>query len=253
MPDTPEIHRFVVLLVLGLAVATFLGLLLVVAPYGRHMRRGWGPTVPSRAGWIVMESPAVLVFVGIFAMGRFRAETVPLLLLLLWQSHYVYRTFVFPFKMRAAGKRIPLAIVLLAILFNCLNAYINARWISHFGEYSMGWLRDPRLVAGVALFFTGMAVNRRADNVLLRLRRPGETGYRIPEGGLYRFVSCPNYLGEILEWLGWAVATWSLAGLAFAVYTAANIGPRAVSNHRWYNKQFPEYPTERRALIPYLL
>ena len=117
----------------------------------------------------------------------------------------------------------------------------------------LGHLADIRFLAGVALFFAGMAVNRRADNILIRLRRPGETGYRIPEGGLYRYVSCPNYLGEILEWMGWALATWSLAGLAFAVYTAANIGPRAVSHHRWYREQFPEYPTERRALIPYLL
>ena len=52
----------------------------------------------------------------------------------------------------------------------------------------------------------------------------------------------PNYLGEIVEWTGWALATWSLAGLAFAVYTAANLAPRAVANHDWYLSTFDDYP-----------
>jgi hypothetical protein len=66
-------------------------------------------------------------------------------------------------------------------------------------------------------------------------------------------VSAPNYLGEIVEWSGWALATWSLAGLAFALYTTANLAPRALANHRWYRQQFPGYPPERRALLPHLL
>ena len=66
-------------------------------------------------------------------------------------------------------------------------------------------------------------------------------------------MSCPNYLGEIVEWCGWALATWSPAGLAFAVYTAANLAPRAVSNHHWYLSHFPDYPRERRALIPFVV
>ena len=49
------------------------------------------------------------------------------------------------------------------------------------------------------------------------------------------------------------MATWSLAGVAFAVYTVANLAPRAVTHHRWYRQQFPDYPEQRRALIPYLL
>ena len=57
-----------------------------------------------------------------------------------------------------------------------------------------------------------------------------------------------------MEWIGWAILTWSLAGVAFAVYTAANVGPRAFTNHRWYLEKFgDEYPKERRALIPFLL
>jgi steroid 5-alpha reductase family enzyme len=146
----------------------------------------------------------------------------------------------------------PLAIVGLALAFNGLNAYLNARWISHFGRYHADWLTDPRFLLGAALFAAGFWINYTADRTLLRLRRPGESGYGIPRGGLYRFVSCPNYLGEIVEWTGFAVACWSLPALAFAVYTAANVAPRAFAHHRWYRERFADYPPERKALLPFI-
>lgn len=199
-----------------------------------------------------MESPASLLFLAIYLTGDNRAQTVPLVLLGMWQLHYAQRAFVYPFLMRGGG-RMPVALVAMAIAFNVLNAYVNARWISHFGAYAPGWLTDPRFLIGAAMFLGGLALNQRSDHTLRTLRGPGETGYKIPQGGTYRWVSCPNYLGEIVEWLGWALATWSLAGLAFAAYTMANLVPRALANHQWYRERFPDYPAERRALVPHLL
>jgi 3-oxo-5-alpha-steroid 4-dehydrogenase 1 len=232
-----------------LAALTAAGLKFVVAPYGRHMRGGWGPTIPAKAGWVLMESPASLVFLAFYLTGDHRAELVPLVLLAMWQLHYVQRAFVYPFLMRG-GTRMPLAIPAMAIAFNVLNAYVNALWISQVGRYASGWLTDPRFVVGTALFLGGMAVNLRSDQILRNLRGPGETGYKVPVGGAYRWVSSPNYLGEIVEWLGYALAAWSLAGLAFAAYTMANLVPRALANHKWYRERFLDYPAERKALIP---
>jgi protein-S-isoprenylcysteine O-methyltransferase Ste14 len=246
------VDRYLVLLEMVLAVATVVGLRFVTAPYGRHGRGGWGPTLPARLGWVLMESPAPLVFAGVYLAGPHRAELVPLVFLTLWQTHYLQRTFVYPFLMRGGG-RIPIAIMGMAIAFNVLNGYINARWVAHLGRYPTDWLVDPRFLAGVTLFVGGLALNLNADRTLRRLRTPGESGYRIPYGGAYRWVSCPNYLGEILEWFGWALATWSAAGLAFALYTTANLAPRAVANHAWYRERFADYPADRRALVPYLL
>lgn len=248
-----QVHDAVVTAILFVAVPTFLVLLKVDAPYGRHTRPGWGPTMPARLGWIVMESPAVLLFIAIYLRGEHASGLVPLALLTLWQVHYVHRAFVYPLRRRDRRKRMPVAVAIMAIVFNCANAYINARWISHFGDYADAWLRSPAFIAGVSLFIAGFAINQHADRVLRALRRPGESGYRIPQGGLYRWVSCPNYLGELVEWIGWAIATWSLAGLAFATFTAANLVPRALAHHRWYRDEFDDYPPGRRALIPGIL
>jgi 3-oxo-5-alpha-steroid 4-dehydrogenase 1 len=237
---------------LALAAVSFAALLFVPAPYGRHLRGRWGPTLPERLGWILMETPSVVFFAGVFALGAHRSDPAALALLGLWELHYLQRTLLFPLRMRASGKRMPILIPVLAISFNLLNSWNNAHWISSVA-YPPAWLADPRFLLGALLFFTGFAINLGSDRILFSLRGPSERGYRVPQGGLYRWVSCPNYLGEILEWFGWAVASWSLAGLAFALYTVANLLPRALQNHRWYRAEFPDYPADRKALVPFLL
>ena len=248
------IHGIAVWAVFALAVVTFLYLLRYTAPFGRHYAgAGWGPHISNRIGWVVMELPATALFALIYFNGEASRQWVPLVFLAMWQAHYVHRTFVFPFRIRTGGKTIPIAVVGAGFAFNVVNAYINARFVSSIGEYSTDWLTDPRFIAGLAIFAAGMALNIRSDNILLKLRGSGSTGYAIPCGGAYRYVSCPNYLGEIIEWAGWALATWSLAGFAFFLYTAANLAPRALSHHKWYHTRFPDYPPNRKALIPGIL
>lgn len=235
----------------GLAAVTFAALRWVAAPYGRHTRAGWGPQIPSTVGWVLMEAPAALGFATFFSLGERRAWPGALALLALWELHYVHRAFVYPFRRRGGDKPMPLLIPLLAVLFNVPNAYLNARWLTHFSPgYGWAWLADPRFLVGATLFLVGLGINWRSDRTLRLLRAPGERGYKIPVGGLYRYVSCPNYLGEMLEWSGWAMATWSLPGLMFALYTAANLVPRARAHHAWYRQRFADYPTERAAIIP---
>ncbi len=236
----------------GLGALTWVSLTFITAPYGRHARRGFGPQLPAKVAWLVMESPAVLALLGFFFTGERPAQVGAAVLVALWLVHYGHRTFVFPFRLSANAKPMPAFIALLGFSFNVFNAYLNGRWLSSH-DYPVAWLWSPQFLVGAALFFTGLGVNLWADAVLLSLRQPGETGYRVPQGGLYRFVSCPNYLGELLEWLGFALAAWSLAGLAFAFYTAANLVPRALAHHRWYRGQFPDYPAERKAVLPFLL
>ncbi len=245
-------YRWFVYLEIALAVVTFIALCFVVAPYGRHGRSGWGPTVPARVGWMIMESPASLLFLIFYLFGDHRAELVPIVFLVLWQVHYVQRAFVYPVLMRT-GRRMPVSVMAMAIAFNVLNTWVNARWISEYGTYPTSWLTDPRFIVGVVVFVAGLVLNLGSDRILRRLRARGGSGYRIPDGGGFRFVSSPNYLGEIVEWTGWAIATWSLAGFSFALYTFANLAPRAMANHRWYQETFDDYPPDRKALIPFVI
>ena len=141
------------------------------------------------------------------------------------------------------------------MVFNTSNGYLNGWSIASQSEkYTQLWLLTPQFLIGVSIFLSGMVLNKLSDRQLALLSQSRSEGedYKIPEGYAYRWVSCPNYLGEIIQWIGWAIATWSLAGLVFAVWTMANLVPRALAHHRWYQQTFKNYPRERRALIPFV-
>ena len=50
------------------------------------------------------------------------------------------------------------------------------------------------------------------------------------------------------------MASWSLPAVAHAIFTTANLLPRALQHHQDYLNKFREdYPQNRAAVIPYIL
>ncbi len=247
-------YHWLVVAWIALAVVTFVALFFVTAPYGRFTRRGWGPRLSARWGWILMESPSLITFLVLYALGDQHAHPLALVFLLLWAAHYVHRSFIYPFRVRSSRPSITVSVIAMGALFNVGNGYLNGRFLFTLGPaLDTSWMLDPRFIAGVLLFVAGFALNQHSDRVLISLRAPGETGYKIPRGGGYRFVSCPNYLGEMLEWGGWALACWNPGAMAFFIWTVANLAPRAIKTHSWYQEEFSDYPSERKALLPYII
>lgn len=237
-----------------LALALFPIQLRVAAPYGRHTRTDWGPSIANRLGWCLMESVSLVVFVSLFLSGP-GEKTVPMwIFFALWTAHYVNRGLIFPWRTHTEGKTIPLAIVGSAVGFNLVNAGLNGLFLGWSGAvYPAAWLMDPRFIVGLVVFVGGAAINLWSDNRLIGLRADGRQGYTIPRGGLFEWVSCPNHMGEIIQWSGFALMCWNLPALSFAIWTAANLIPRTLAHHAWYQRTFPDYPPGRRAVIPALL
>jgi len=238
---------------IGLALLIFPINLFITAPYGRHTKQNWGPMISNRWGWVVMELPALLSYPILFYLGTSQKSIVAWVFVIFWLVHYINRTLIFPFRQRTKGKQMPLLIAVMGICFNFGNGFSLGWFQGNLGSYELDWLFDFRFYLGVSLFLGGMYINWQSDHILLNLRRPGESGYKIPEGGLFNYISCPNHLGEIIEWIGFAMMTWSLAGLSFAIWTAANLIPRALSHHKWYQEHFENYPKSRKAVIPGVL
>lgn len=234
----------------------FLVLLFISAPYGKQERDGWGPGVNIRFGWVVLELPAFAFMLWFYWQGEFKFLIAPLILFSLFQIHYFHRTFIYPFQIRVKpGAKYRIILLLFGMIFNAANGALNGWFLSQLGTHlhNNSWLMDVRFISGILLFVTGFAMAKQSDAILRNLRKPGETAYKIPYGGMYRFVSCPNYLGEMIQWSGFALAGWSMPALAFVAFTAANLIPKALSSHKWYREQFPDYPKDRKAVIPFVV
>jgi 3-oxo-5-alpha-steroid 4-dehydrogenase 1 len=97
-----------------------------------------------------------------------------------------------------------------------------------------------------------MLINWKSDTILINLRKKGDTGYYIPKGFLFEYISSPNLFGEIVEWSGFAIMAWNLPALTFLVWTFANLVPRSKNHHDWLLKKFPNYPKDRKRVFPFI-
>lgn len=237
---------------IGIAIGVFMLLLFVTAPYGRHSKTTWGPMINNNLGWILMECFLLVVLFYFVYTGEITQSITNIIIIILISLHYINRSFIFPFRLRTKGKQMPIIIMLMGISFNVVNGFLFGYYLGNFKNYEITWLASPQFIIGFILFWMGGYINWRSDGILINLRKPNETGYKIPKGGLFRWVSCPNLLGEVIEWFGFMILTWSLPGIAFFAWTFANLVPRAISHHKWYKNKFEDYPRKRKAIFPFL-
>lgn len=241
---------------IALAVIVFISLFKVDAGYGKFYDRKWGKAINNRVGWVLMESPVFIAMIVLWALSGRRDDVVRLVFLLIFELHYFQRSFIFPFLIR--GKSVmPLSIIAMGVTFNTLNALMQGGWIFYVSapeRYTLHWLSTPQFLIGTLVFLFGMFVNIQSDSIIRHLRKPGDTAHHLPQGGMFRYVSSANYFGELLEWIGFAILTWSLAGVVFAVWTFANLGPRAARIHQRYAAEFGEaFDAKRiRRIIPFV-
>ena len=250
---TYSLYQTIVYCWMAIGVATFILLLKITAPYGRHTSAKWGPQISNRSGWMIMELPVMLMLMYFVLTNIEYQNAVTWLLIAAFMFHYINRTFIFPLRIRTAGKKMPLVIVLSAVFFNLVNGFSLGYYFAHFANYDNSWFKSIPFVSGLILFITGVVINWKADSLLISLRKPGETGYVIPNRWLFSYISCPNLFGEIIEWSGYALMCWNLPAVSFLVWTCANLIPRAISHHQWYKEKFEDYPKDRKAVIPFIL
>jgi 3-oxo-5-alpha-steroid 4-dehydrogenase 1 len=239
------------------------GGLIMPAPYGRFASDKMGFSLSPQWGWFLMELPATLSFVFFYFQGEHRFELVPLIFLGVWLMHYSNRGFIFPLLMRVAKgakSSFGILVVVAGWFVTAMHGYLNAVFISHLGEHlNNSWLTDPRFIIGMCIYLFGFTMNVYSDNIIRNLRskeevQRGEKVYRIPKGGLFKYVTNPSYLTELISFTGFAIATWSVGAVFVLLVSAANLIPRAFQVHKWYKEKFgDEYPKERKVLIPFIL
>lgn len=229
----------------------------VRAEYGRYNKKNMGFSAP--VAWFLQESPAFLVP---FGLWLYRGPSIfdkttgslntNLIVLSYFLIHYFNRSFIYTLRIKSS-KKVNFMENGLAFIF-CM---VNGSQIGHYHTYISGnALSTWNFWLGTGLFFFGLWVNIDSDNRLLRLRKDSKAkdDYKVPVGGFFEYVSAANYFGECVEWMGFALASWSLPALAFSLFTWSNIGPRGYHHHEFYLQKFGnKYPKNRKAIIPFLI
>ena len=211
---TIEYFTWFLIVMAVIAGIVFVALYFVEAGYGMLFDKKWGFPISNKVAWVCMEAPVFIVMFALWYGSERRFELVPLLLFLLFELHYFQRSFIFPLLMKGKSK-MPVGIMWMGIVFNILNGYMQGEWIFYLAPqdlYTEAWLRSPQFVVGTLLFFVGMGINWHSDYIIRHLRKPGDTNHYLPKGGMFDYVTSANYFGEIVEWCGFAVLTWSASG-----------------------------------------
>ena len=203
-------------------------------------------------GWIIQEIISPICFGYFFLSGESVKTPAMWIFFILWIGHYFNRSVIYPLRQKNA-KDTAIIVVVSAIFFNIINGFINGYYLGSIAttEYQ-NYIYSNNFIIGITVFIIGLIINIKSDEILFEIRKE-KNGYRIPQTFLYNYISCPNYFGEILEWSGFAIMVWNFPGLIFVLWTICNLVPRAISHHKWYHKQFPDYPTSRKAIIPFIL
>lgn len=89
----------------------------------------------------------------------------------------------------------------------------------------------------------------------LRSKDPAadEPGYKIPDGGGFRLVTCPQYPDEIISFIGMAMMVWNLGAIFVIAIDISNLVSRALYTHRWLKKNFEKYPETPKAITSSIL
>ena len=290
------------------------------APFGKFATPDSALSVDGTKAWVVMELVSPLAFLFTTYLHPFSPTPLPLpsfrtldispqfILITLYLAHYLNRALISPLRTPSRSSS-HLAVVSAAAAFNAPNGFLLASFLTSASTASFlnGAMSSTRFWTGIALWAAGFAGNVYHDEILLNIRRKAiakgkareldgdakraqQPHYAIPHGGLYSFISYPNYLCEWVEWFGFALAasplpdfvllpsaTALLAAVGSAQFAEAGrllvpfvdsvsppwvflfveittMVPRAVRGHRWYHNRFKDsYPRERRAVIPWLL
>lgn len=237
-------------IILGISTFVFLIFSKINTPYGRHSKRGWGIMVNNAFAWFWMEFPALVIMPSLVMFGPNRLNPLSILLATIWFCHYFNRVIIYPMRIKTKNKKMPITIALSAFFFNIFNGFFTGFYIGFINHDSM--LFNYNTVIGLLLFLFGMIININSDNILISLRKTTK-GYKVPMRGFFKFVSCPNYFGEIIEWTGFFVIFPNLAAFSFLLWTCCNLIPRAINHHNWYLKNFNNYPKERKIIFPFIL
>lgn len=208
------------------------------------------PGIPAQIGTLLQKSPALIVTSILCAMtSAVKLRHSPnAVLVSMYSTHYAYRCVIYSCITNISAS-VSVARCALTFVYSIYSSFLQMRVLTQYIEYNANWLMGAQFSLGSSLWLAGLALAVYSDCALMRARKVGAV---VVVGGPFDLVTMPQYTGEMLAWAGFAVACWSIQGLALALVVIATLAPRARRRHKQLADRYAEFPGSRAAVIPFL-
>lgn len=211
----------------------------------RYSKFGTAKGVPSRPGMIILYSLPVLVATICAWPYLPTATPVQWLVYASVVIHFAKRTYEALFVHKYSGYIQPLTFGVIVVTYALIAGMIC--WLNAEAIPQM----DGVFILGAAFFVAGEIGNFYHHKLLAELRQT-QSGYQIPRGGWFERATCPHYFFELLAWLGIVLMSRHLFTVLAFIAMLGYLIARSIKTRQWYLKRFPNYPPERKNMIPYV-
>ncbi|XP_049379829.1 steroid 5-alpha-reductase DET2-like [Solanum stenotomum] len=204
--------------------------------------------IPSKIGMIIAYTPTLITclsFFWIFPNGGIRFFMLNFAITI----HFFKRLLEVLFVHKYSGSMaMNSAITISSSYFIAFSSLI---YIQHLTKGSTEPIIDLKYF-GFIVFLVGIIGNFYHHFILSKMRKKGESGYKIPKGGLFNLVICPHYLFEIVTFLGFSLISQTLFSFSSTIGTLFYLMGRSYATRKWYLSKFEDFPRNVKALIPFV-
>lgn len=212
--------------------------------------------ISKSLAWKLMTLPAIPSILCFYALaGGFSTHALAspqAAFVGLYCLHYLYRSVVYPRRLRTSEQQCSLVLVLLTWSYYIPMGYFLGTHLA-LHEPTIATAFHPAIVIGLAVFAVGLVSTIVHDEILIRLRSTPSREYAIPMHGLFRYSSNAHYFSEFVEWTGFAIMVMTLPAFVHLLAVFTLMLPQALKTHSWYQHHFGAgYPGNRTAFFPFL-
>ena len=201
--------------------------------------------IPSRFGMFVLYFLPVITAT-IFALPYLAsASLTQWLVYAAILVHFGKRTYEVLFVHKYSGPMQQFTFVIIVITYALIAGLISALNVQAIATM------DALFIVGIVFVIIGEIGNFYHHKLLADLRKTGD-GYHIPRGGWFEKATCPHYFFELLAWLGILLLSRHLFTLLAFIAMLGYLSARSIKTRQWYRQRFPDYPAERKNMIPFL-
>jgi very-long-chain enoyl-CoA reductase len=222
--------------------------------YSKFANRERKFTLPSRLGMFIIYFPAVLlVWLPLLSHGV-TLSAWHLLVAGMVSAHFGKRCLETLFVHKYSGVMHTDSVVMICAMYSTQSWVLGELAATDVGP---GLMPIPGLDVwtslGFALWLIGVGINFQHHLLLAKLRVPGELEYKLPRGGLFGYVACPHYLGELIGWIGFSLVFRHIGALMLTFVMVMYLGGRSHNTVKWYRERLgDQVPANWKRLVPFL-